>query len=141
MSVQFEDQVDKFWGRKISCSGKNAEKPSAAVQQRGVLRGLQACDARAIRPRVLNTQAIVCDPSLIELENPSFSTSFQIVSYLRKMQYKVFDKVVFYCVMILLFICFKNDRFLIESVVLLNPCFLFLTMICHLPVGSHQNTR
>ena len=48
---------------------------------------------------------------IIELENPFFSTSFQIVSYLLKMQYKVFDKVVFCCFIILLFICFENEEF------------------------------
>ena len=48
---------------------------------------------------------------IIELEKPFFPTSFQIVSYLLKMQYKVFDKVVFSCFKILLFICFENEGF------------------------------
>ena len=48
---------------------------------------------------------------IIELEKPFFPTSFQIVSYLLKMQYKVFDKVVFSCFIILLFICFENEGF------------------------------
>ena len=56
------------------------------------------------------------------------------------MQYKVFDKVVFSCFIILLFICFENEGFGMENVVLLNPCFLFFSMNGHLPVGSHQNT-
>ena len=48
---------------------------------------------------------------IIELEKPFFPTSFQIVSYLLKMQYKVFDKVVFSCFIMLLCICFENEGF------------------------------
>ena len=48
---------------------------------------------------------------IFELEKRFFPTSFQIVSYLLQMQYKVFDKVVFSCFIILLFICFENEGF------------------------------
>ena len=50
-------------------------------------------------------------PLLLTTRSGFTVSSFQIVSYLLKMQYKVFDKVVFSCFIILLFICFENAGF------------------------------
>ena len=87
-----------FWN-KFSISSNIPNSPFLKVKVKGI-----GCNELA---EVFVTNVI----PIIELEKPFFPTSFQIVSYLLKMQYKVFDKVVFSCFIILLFICFENEGF------------------------------
>ena len=87
-----------FWN-KSSLSSNIPDSPFLKVKVKGI-----GCNELA------EVSVTIVIP-MIELEKPFFPTLFQIVNYLLKMQYKVFDKVMFSCFIILLFICFENEGF------------------------------